>query len=234
MAFSIAPNNEAPKYTVLSKYEVYRIGAFPSATATFTECVYDLDGPAIVQSATDLDEDGLLETLSIPGLVGVGGLVGRKLCYADSTEIGRIATAVVSEIAPGVSTVTITLVTPPTVDLTGARIGVCKVMPVGTPVYRRARGGKEWSIRLDGANGVAMQRMIQMLGAIYFVAAKSVIVALGVSKTDAEIVGALNALAANLVNIDGIFAAQGETLEQDRRTGALHPSITVLGDAPVV
>ena len=234
MAFSIAPHVEAPKYTVLSKYEVYRIGQFPTAMATFTECVYELDGPAIVQSATDSNSDGLKDTLVIPGLASVTSLVGRKLCYADSTEIGKIATAVVSESSPGVNTVTITLVVAPTVDLTGVKVGACKVMAVGTPVYRRAVGGKEWSIYLDGTKGVAMTRMIQMLGAIYFVAAKTVLVALGVSKTDGEIVAALDALAATQTNIDGIFAAQGENLELERRLGTLHPDIIVTGDAPVV
>lgn len=245
MAFDIAQDGETPKFTVLSQYSVERTGQYPVARATFEECVYMMDGPATVTLAEDLDGDGHKETLTVPGLGEVPSMATRVLCTQDSTVVGTISNAVITVvtpavvdgtgivITPAVHSAKLTLGTPPSTDLTGVKVGVVKRMPVGTPAYRRARAGKTWQIVMDGANPQSMQQMATMLGKIYFNAVKAALTALGVSKTDAEISAALQMLASQGTNIDGIFAAVGEALEITRRSGGV-PFLTVFGDAPVV
>lgn len=244
MAFSTVTTREVPKFVLLTEYTVFRSGAAPGVRVVFEEMVYILDSPVTVTQAQDLDADGKAETLTIPEWGGRTDLLGKILALPDSTRIGVI-TAVdqvqVTEdvwegaelVAPATYEAQVRVAMEIPTDLSDAQVALVKTMAgVSTPQYRRAVGGRRWELALDGFNPAALGKMVNMLGAVHVEAVLSVLQVLGISTvTPAQVVGAVQTLAANGTNIDGMLAKQGEKLEQDRQAG-LMPWLIPAGDAP--
>jgi hypothetical protein len=242
MAFEIIQDKEQPKFTVLSSYTVERVGEFPICRATFTECVYLTNAFVRAASVDDADGDGATERIIVPQAWNLTAqqLEGQYLTNKNNVILGQIVSAEIVNIpastddegvvTPAVHEVRLAMNAPQSPSVAGTKVAVIKRMPTGALAYRKAQSGKEWSISLNGAEPAHLARMVTMLGAIYFKAIKSALGVFGVDKTDAEIFAALQTLAYQGINIDGLFAEAGDQLELDRRAGDLVGNVTP--DAP--
>jgi hypothetical protein len=104
---------------------------------------------------------------------------------------------------------------------------------LGMVQHRKANTGRTWELILSSAQAQGKERLEQMLGTVMFSVLKAGCQALGVEKSDAEIFGAVMALHAAEVNIDGLLATEAEKLEMDRQLGLIE-GIGVVGYAPAV
>jgi hypothetical protein len=232
MALPKEYTREAPVFALVSQYTVGRINQYPSVRVTFDEVVYLPEMTVIVDEALDANADNLFEKLRIAAWADQEELVGRELCLKNSTYLGKIVTA--EKVTPPEDDpyLEITLDNGFALDLSGEEIVLIAKMPVGTNAYRRARAGLRWELYLDGSNPMAMTRMTTMLGRVYFKALKAGLMQLGInSVSDAQILMAVQALAAQGINIDGLLAQEGEQLELDRAAGE-PTGVLAFGDAP--
>jgi hypothetical protein len=254
MAVNVLPGREQPKFIVVSRYAVNRIGLYPEVQLSFTECVYMLDTTVTVASAQDADADGKYEVFVLPGLsLATDNPVGRMLAKADSSPLGKITAATDVEITPagtdgngnpvpavtGVQ-VTIAADTAPSTNPAATEVALAKRMPVGTPAYRPADGGKTWDFVLAGANPLAMSRLTSILGTAHVASTLAALQALAAagngsvtvaSVTSTQVASAVGALGAAGTNIDGILAEQGEQLLEDWAAGNAE-WVQVFGNPP--
>lgn len=244
MAFDVnRSSQETPQYTVVSSYEVHRLGQFPAVRVAYEECVF-LTDDGVVEAVADDSGDGALDTIIVPALGGRTDLVGRDVVTEAGALVGKVLSVQQIEATPagtdgaGIPVLAtykarITLNSVVSATLVGAKVGVVKKMPVGTTAYRRAKGGKRWETLLTGQNPSSMEYIKNMLGTAYFTAVRLALVELGLSAgvSDAQLVTALNALAAKGTNIDGILAQQAEKMERDRVAGTV-AGAQVYGEAP--
>lgn len=221
-----APEREVPRFTLLTSYTVHRSGVYPVVTAMFEEMVYITDEEWDV---VGVREDG---ALCIPALLDRSGLVGRLVSTLDSVRLGTILS-----ITPDGEDVWVLLSDPHSITAPG-RVALVGRMPVGTPAYRRASGGRQWDVTLHGSNPQAMAKIGQMLGATHVASTMAVLQILNAQgKTDIttvtpqDVLGAVYALSLQGLNIDGFLATAGEQLEASRRAG-LAPYLSVSGEAP--
>jgi hypothetical protein len=230
MAMAATQMRDVPKFALVSDYTVFRVGKYPSVRVSFVECGYLFKFTALVQTQTTT-VNGVIE-VTLPDQ-GDQAIIGYLIADAAHNAIGTVESVARVETTPGTFVTTLTLLpsSSPVPDMTGTLIGIVDKMPVGTTAYEVSKFGRSWSITLNGENPQAMAQMIQLIGGAYFAAAKYLLGALGVSKTDAEILQAVQALGARGTNIDGLLAQQGEVLEQKRFAGLL-PFAQVMGMAP--
>lgn len=238
----MARDNTQPvygKFVVLSAYLVDRLA--PYAQVFFAECNYVMDGPYTVGTVTGT---GASTAITVDALADDETLVGRRLALADSTDVGSVATSVKTQLtaavtdgngnvtAPATYTRTITLSTAPTQPLAGGTsVGIATLNAIGQTAYRAVPGGRQWNLRVDTTNPSALARLETMMGSIMGNAAGAVMQALGVSQTPQAIATAVQTLAAQSVNVDSLFADQGEALDADRLAGTV-PWVVVSGTAP--
>lgn len=235
MAFDVIPNEDLPQFTVLTSYHVERLGQYPVCLATFAECVYLTAPPVSVTATEDLNGDGLKEILTVTAWSGsaesdvlnkyLKGPTGALIGQITSASLEQVTAAVLgpsgSVITPAVNQMKVTLTPAPATDIVGSNIAIITQNPVGALCYKQAGNGRRWTVSVDGSVPAQMQRMITMLGTIYFKAVKFALDALNVTKTDAEVQAAIQACALQGNNIDSIFGSEGDQLEIDRRAGTL-------------
>lgn len=239
MAFDLPDDViDAPKYTVVSAYNVNRIGT-PTASLALMEVSYVFAQLAAVDSTEDLDGDGKHEVLHVSAFVPLGDVGGKQLAFPDSTNISVVTSssvdiitpAVLDEngaiVTPAVQTLTMVLTTPPTVDLTGQTVGIVQTNQMNGPVYRRPSRGREWVIMLNANNPSDLARMSQALGSILVTAVAETLSVMGIDKPMSDIVAAINILATHGITIDSIWADTGAQIELDRRAGIFTPSSTM-------
>lgn len=245
MAMAALATRIPPKFALVSSYTVNRIGKYPMVNVAYMECNYLLGSTLVISASEDLDADGLAEVLTVQDL-GTASLVGHVLADKSSNDVAVITAFERVEVTPETTTTDgagVTVTTPATyaakltlsVGLSAAQLAVpmavVEKMPVGTNAYANAPDGAQWNISLYGSNPLAMQEMGNLLGGAYFAAAKAIIAQLGLTATDAQILGAIQALAAQGTNLDGFLAQQGEALEAKRQAGTL-PFASIMGVAP--
>jgi hypothetical protein len=223
MARAVSNIKETPKFTLLTEYAVQRLGAFPSVKLTFEECVYILEPPVEVTATGDEDEDGLVDTLTVPAWVGREDLLGRTIALADSTTVGVIAEVEQTEDALIVNLV----------DGFDGELGteVSLVVPTpgfNSPAYRRSDGGRVRVVCMPGNTMEALTKLMTILARVHVAAVRSVLIALeDTTITDMQILGALQALSAQGITLDGILAAEGELLDEE---AAELPYVVIMGD----
>lgn len=245
MAMTSLPTRVLPKFVLVSEYTVRRMGKFPSVTVRYTECSFLKSAPLAALAVEDLDQDGLFETITIADAtsLGMGSLVGHIVSDLDDNALTTITATEQVVATPeerdennvvtraATYTTKITLAAGLTQAKIDAGFAVVDRMPVGTTAYMPTPGGRTWEITLYGNNALAMTEMGNLLGGAYFMASKALIAKLGVASTDAEILAAIQALAAEGTNIDGMLGQQGEALEGKRQANQL-PFAQIMGDAP--
>jgi hypothetical protein len=232
MTAPAASQREIAKFLLVSEYRVRRIGKYPSVTIRLTECSY-LTGDTLVVSAHTTNQSGAVTSITVQDL-GPGSQVGHLIVDDQSNALTTISgqertllTPAVESTELGVPSVpatystTLTFATPLASAALDLPMAIVEKMPVGTNAYRPTVGGKSWEIYLDGQDPQAMGQMAQLLGGVYFASAKALFAKLGVSKTDGQILGAIQALGAEGTNIDGFLAQQGELVEGKRQAGQL-------------
>jgi len=207
---------------VCSEYRVQRINEFPVATAAFDECVFVVEPTAY----TVTEVEPLADTVAVrlPGIEALSNVVGRLVHRPDQSESWPILAidADVIQLPPEAAVVVSDVL----------HVGL--MMPVGTPVYRRIRGGKHWELTLHGQDPQAMVMLGTVLTAAYVKAGLALLQALGVADvTPAQVQAAVLALAAQGVNLDGFIGHEAEHLEVQRLAGQL-PWLTIYGDMPPV
>lgn len=245
MAMAALATKILPKFALVSSYTVNRIGKVPNVTVAYQECGYLLGDTLVISASEDVDADGLAEVLTVQDL-GTTSLVGRLVADKASNDVATITAYERVVVTPETTTTDangVTTTTPATyaskltlsAGLTAAALAVpmavVEKMPVGTTAYQPLPDGSGWTISLYGGNPQAMQEMGNLLGGAYFQSAKAVIAKLGLTVADADLMSAIQALAAEGTNIDGFLAQQGEAIEQKRQAGNL-PYAGVMGNAP--
>ena len=223
-----------PKFSLVSSYSVQRIGKYPSVTVRFQECNYLLTNALVVTAPTDTNADGLYEQITVQDVttLGITNPVGHMLSDLNSNMIATVTASEQVEVIPagqdgaGVPTpaqyrTLLTLSTGVSDAQIAGSLALVQRMPVGTTAYAPVNGAGQWEINLFGANAQAMQEMGNLLGGAYFASAKAVLAKLGLTVTDADLMTAIQALAAEGSNLDGFLAQQGEALESKRRAGQL-------------
>lgn len=241
MALPAVEPRELPRFSFVSDYAVARIGRYPSVRTGLAEVLFEMIEVDLAATG-EPDQDGRVSTLSVPALAHRTDLVRHAIATLGSEIIGQIASietvvvdegdyTVIPEI-PAVYEVTVTLAEPVPVDAIPDRIGVVRQVPTGTPAYRRAARGKEWAIELRGSEPEAMARITEIMAGVHARAVRAVLDELGDTEiTDAQVMGAIQSLAARSQTIDTWLSEAGEQLEIDRQAGAL-PYARVTGIAP--
>lgn len=242
MAMNAAPARVLPKFSLVSEYSVRRVGKFPSVSVRYVECNYLLTAPLTISAQIDADVDGAYEEITVQDVasLGISNPVGHLVSDLDSNALATIVATeqivAVPAVMDGPNVLTpaqyatkLTLSPGLTEEQMTKPVAIVDRMPVGTNAYQPVTNGRNWETTLFGANQLAMQEMGNLLGGAYFQAAKAILTKLGLTDiTDAQILGAVQALGAEGTNLDGFLAQQGEALELKRQNGQL-PFASVMG-----
>lgn len=259
MAFSVAPDREAPQFTTVSSYRTERLGAVPQFIITYHETRFEFEPGVVVDAVESVDADAAFEKLHVKALAKRTDLVGKRFYLQDGTLVGRI-TAFEDEVvveptyttstttdADGNTITTQTMTdpgsyTPPKVtmdpeiatDLTGTTLYLPVITKVGTESQVASHAGRSWEVRLPMA-GELLPRMQQMMVGSYVEAGMNLLAQLGITTvTQADVQNAVVALGQKGVNMDSFLTSQAESIEKDRRAGKLPSGYFVHGSAPKV
>lgn len=233
----VTPAVEVPEHTTLSRFVLNRLDD-PSLEIFFTETK---DGwqDVRVLGGEDCDEDGLFETVilaqSTPGAAPVAA--GRKLYDANKTLLATITAVepavptVENPLPAGTNAVRASLDTP---LASAAPRGV--LMPYingfGNRAHVNIRDGRNYALTLRSTVPAERARMQQALVEIHVEAVLTVLGALGITgASQADVTGAIIALAGQGVNIESMIASALERIELDRRAGTFQPLTS--GQAPL-
>lgn len=177
------------------------------------------------EDAVTVDGVGItLDQVVVSAWAGRTDLVGRLVCLADGTPVGKILTW-------DEGTDLATLDTLFGSNPTGTQIQLQARNLVGAPAYRLALNGAGYEIGIPMHTPEGETYAKDRMGAAFFAAAKALLTAMGVAHTDADIVAALNTLGAQGTSIDSFLAQQGEQIHADYVAGTL-PFAYTMGPAP--
>lgn len=242
MAFELPTDRTSAEATTVSRYSLSRLGASPSLTVGYAETALGFEVVSVAQ-ATDLNRDGVFETLRIDRwLDNPSVAVGLALTKEDGTAIGTIGTYVVTPAVPATDS-TPAVPAYGTATLTSGGFSSAAPTTVRAPMINsfgvRAQvgvnGGRQWDLVLSSSYPSQNARMQTMLGTVSVTLVAMALAALGIAKTQAEIAAVIQSLAAQGNSLDSIIASQCEQLERDRRSGALAPGDVLVGaTAPAV
>lgn len=221
MAFELGENvGQQPEATLLQSYRVERGGRFPLVVLSFAEVSKAWANSTLSVVGVDADEDGLFEALTLEDWDGQN-LVGQKLFDQTKTLIGTVT---------AMDAATFTLNAP--IAVLPTQVWLEAFTSIGTLSWDVVPGGRQWEIALPMNSPALVNYVGGKLGAALFNAVKAVLALTSASVTDLEILGAIQTLAAQGLNVDSYIAAQGELIELNRRAGTTPVGISVAGNAP--
>lgn len=211
-------------FTVCESYEVRRLGRHFRAEARMAQCDY-LTVPLDLVSVIAPANDGSSDTIAVP-LLG-RSLLGHIITSGKNDDLATV-TAQVEEEGDDVLTLSGPLTA---AELAGPLFFVERMVGVGSIAYTPAPSGRSWRIILDASSPQALQELMTMLGTIGVQYGMALAAILETGTTQQQMLAAVQALAAQGVQVDALYAQQAEGLEAKRRAGQL-AFAGVMGSTP--
>lgn len=216
MAIPVAPSNVQPQHTTVSRYEVFRLGSFPFLRLQFIETVDDVE-TVPVGAVGELDGEGKVTLLELPGWAGLTDVAGRTLLEPAVT---------ITDFTDGWATVSEPVLPPTAVQWHRRNL-------LGIPVARNIPGGRQWELLVQATDAAQLGVMQQLQVQVGMQLAAAVLAQLGIGSVTPEALQAAVAAAAQAgASVDTFLAQAAESLELQRRAGQLPASVAVVGNAP--
>lgn len=222
MAFELGSTAQ-PEATLVTSYRVDREGVYPHVILAFSEVSRLLGYETSDITGIDENEDGIFEALLIPDWHAREELIGSPVYDETGSAVGNV-----SAVEGDVITLDTPLVEVP-VSL-GAQLRTI----TGSLAWGSVASGRSWELRLPTNSNAVAEFLGAKLGAALFSAVKAVMAVTPVAVSDAEILAAVQTLAAQGWNIDSFIAMQAEEIEKERRAGLAPTGVVVIGNAPPV
>lgn len=224
MAFEAAL--DIPTKTTQSGYTLNRLGEFVTLDLEFSETIDDV-AEAALTAVQDVDGDGVFETLVVPALAPLfDRLVGLPLALADGTPLG-------TAVAVDAAAKSVVVTGAPTPAMVGGVVRVRRINHFGIPVDRTADNGRTYRVKLTTQDPAQRERLLTILMTASFNLVSQTLTQAGIAFTPGQLVGALQALAAQGVNLDTFLVEEFQRVEQDRRAGQVAlRGVEVEGKAP--
>jgi hypothetical protein len=212
MVMSIEAPPITPDGTLLSSYQVVRLGLCPAVELTYVN-VRKLWEPSVTVNSIDASNLPV-----VTSWLGRTDLIGREVFTTAEVSLGTIT--MIDAVTAAVS------------GLTGATEGMLiklqALSVTGSPGWQEY--GSYRQIVLESGSQAAAQYLGEKMGGAFFAAVSAVLAELGdVTYTPQQILGAIVALAARGENIDTYIAQTGELVEQDRRDNLLPAGTRLMG-----
>jgi hypothetical protein len=223
IGFPLARDIALPRRRIVAQYSFERLGMDVGFRCHYAESVPARE-PGVFEIAAATESGGVYAQVEVPEWEDTDpvGRVGEILGVAD---FGRV-------VAWDNATLTATLEAPPAADPTGHRIRLYVPSAFGGIMGERARLGREWTVWLPASEPAVLAYLFGKLGSAHGQIVGITLQYLQGAPSEATIGAAIQAMAADGINLETILSRVARTIDADRETGLLPAGAVVEGDAP--